>query len=191
MKSIAILLVVAVFQCFLLRELNCYTLRDSDLIPARFLRRADQYQLEDLMLMANNRQKSLYSEAEGSLAAGNSYQEALETIAAAAAAQNHQASVADEGDDEESLGGPQQGYSEELHLDDFIQDEGEEEDGEFRVDPKDEETESHSSLIAGHQYVSGSFFNFYFPRSSYRPIFPRSLTQKLDCVGFFKYFCGS
>jgi hypothetical protein len=147
MKSISIVLALALIQC-LLHELTCYKFRDSDLmIPARFMRRVDQYQLDDLILSANNRQKSLYPEAEESLASRASYQRALDAIAA------QEAALLDaQVDDEPSVGQ----YSEELHLDDFIQDDDDEDD-ELKIDPKDEETESHSSLIAGHQYVSGKF----------------------------------
>jgi hypothetical protein len=169
MKTIACLLLATLLHC-LTHELNCYKFSDSDLIPARFLRRVnnpDPYQQlgedNDLVLSAANRQKSLYPEAEASLAAGVHYQRALSAIAAEQAllaAAAHRNSNLDESEDEQQ---PQPRYSEELHLDDFIQDDDEDEDdveetesAEFKAtDPRDEETESHSSLIAGHQYVSG------------------------------------
>lgn len=138
MKSVLILLAVTLSQCVL--QLNCYKFRDSDLIPARFMRKADhqqQYHLDDLLLSSSNRQRSLYQDAEPIT---SNYQKALDAIAAAASSTN------------------QDQYSEELHLDDFIQNDDDDDDMEdidLRMDPKDEETETHSSLIAGHQYVSG------------------------------------
>lgn len=143
------MLVVLLVFCIHM-HIDCFKFRDSDLIPERFLRRSNQYDNDDDLLLSNH-QRSLYPDLIDSESA--QYRKALDAIAAeallASAAANQQRTK----------------YSEELHLDDFItNDEDEDEDQDFenddndddiKIDPKDEETESHSSLLAGHQYVSG------------------------------------
>ena len=146
MKAFFLFLVVAC-QCMLYGK--CFKFRDSDLIPARFLRRSD---IDDLLL-SSNRQKSLYPETDSAMT--ENYQKTLDAIAAQAilanAVKSNKVHVLLQSDDEYD---DQDQYSEELHLDDFIPDNDEDDFG-FKNDPKDEETETHSSLIAGHQYVSG------------------------------------
>ena len=130
-------LLVITLQCIL--NLDCYKFRDSDLIPERFLRRADQFQLDDL-LYSSNRQKSFYDEPSHHMTAN--YQKALDAIAAEAAL-----AAANDSQDQYN--------SEEIHLDDFMTNDDNDDEFDLKADPRDEETESHSSLIAGHQYVSG------------------------------------
>jgi hypothetical protein len=134
MKSNVFVLVLT-FQCIILiHQLECFKFHDSDLIPERFIRKNEG---DHELLKTANLQKSYYDIDHHN---SKSYQKTLDTIKY----------LNDNNDNNHGL------YSEELYLDDFIPDDADEDEDQINYDENDnEELETHSSVIAGHQYVSG------------------------------------
>lgn len=126
------LLVIATLECFLFG--SSFKLLDSDLYDPAYLnykKSADTYA---------NKQTDLFDSDDYE---NEAYQKTMASLAAAAAAQK--AYTNDYQFD------PSEVNSEELvDLDDNRYD-----DEQIKADQRDEETESHSSLGSGHQYVSG------------------------------------
>lgn len=132
-----IILILFTIQCFV--HIKAYKFVDSEeYIPKRFQFKPSskhQYDLESFLHTSNNRQPSLYDDPEESL----SLQETLAALAQASQDENDSSLDSTEYNLEDLLN------SRNLYEDDI----------ESKAGPIDEESESHSSLVAGHQYVSG------------------------------------
>jgi hypothetical protein len=125
-------------------HVDCYKLRDANyFIPERFQSKSSRINSE--YLYPSNRQGSLYDEIERT----ESFKNTLAALAEAAAASAHvdeNDDSADENDDatDDSVTNNNDQEQQNNYYDDVI-----------KADPRDEETESHSSLGSGFQYVSG------------------------------------
>lgn len=168
MRTISSLVLVAVIQ--LVAYTECFKFDRGhgvpDLIlPSRLVRQKEHYYQplgeaeEDdaataannhLLYISNNRQRPINGLYQDHLESNSNYRKTLDAIAAEAALAASTSSLDDVIIDEDDLN--QDAYSEELHLDDFIPNDDEDEPGQLQ---EAEETASHSSLMAGHQYVSG------------------------------------
>jgi hypothetical protein len=138
-----ILVLVALFACIL--NINCYKLRiDNFLIPERFQSKSN---IKNDYLYPSNRQGSLYDEIDTS----DSYKNTLAALEAAAAAADDNDSV----DDQENYDNQDQDQDQLSSDDNINSDQNNYYDDVIKADPRDEETESHSSLGSGFQYVSG------------------------------------
>lgn len=135
--KVLILVLAITLQCII--RLDGYKLKDQDYLIGN---NNKQYHLDDILYPAN-RQGSLFDDADDSA----SYKSTLAALADAAAAEENNYEEPNESNEmnriNEYFG---QGSS------NFY-------DTELKADARDEEIESHSSLGAGHQYVSGKCLN--------------------------------
>lgn len=147
MRSVCFALIIVVaFNC--IDILKAYKLVDTDFITNRFQitnKRANA--LNTILYPANIQEDSFFGDE-----LEDQYRRLIDIESAASLNKNHKKYsnnnynlddlVVDDDDDEDLVLTKNSLFSRD-------------EDTELKADPRDEETESHSSLVAGHQYVSG------------------------------------
>lgn len=152
-KMKIILVYLFTIECFILLQclnvnVNAYKIFQNDQYPKRFQSRSliasPVDDLDDDRRLVGK--ASLFHDVDEI----RSYERALAALAEAAQDENNEN---DDNDDEFSLNSES---SNEYNLEDLLNSKANLYDEiELTADPRDEESESHSSLVAGHQYVSG------------------------------------